>query len=86
MPRPQYLLDQMRVSKSGWGASDLRRLYEGFGFVGKEGSKHTIYKHPLHPFLRATVARHSKLAVGYIQKAVSLIDKLRELEGVSADN
>ncbi len=49
MPRPQDLLDKMRVSKNGWGASDLRRLYESFGFVGKEASNHTIYKHPSDP-------------------------------------
>lgn len=84
MPRPEDLLEQMRVSKGKWNANDLRRLYEGFGFIGREGSKHTIYKHPSYPFLRATVARHNKLAVGYIQDAVNLIDKLKELEGQGA--
>jgi hypothetical protein len=84
MPRPEDLMEQMRVSKDGWGQNDLRRLYEGFGFVSREGSKHTIYKHPSYPFLRATVARHNKLAVGYIQDAVKLIDKLKELEDQGA--
>lgn len=86
MPQPEDMLEQMRVSKHGWGASDLRRLYEGFGFVGREGRRHTIYKHPLYPFLRATVARHNKLAVGYIQDAVKLIDKLKELEVEGANH
>jgi len=77
-------LEKMRVSKDKWGTNDLRKLYEGFGFVCKEGSKHTIYKHPQYPYLRATVARHTKIAVGYIQAAVKLIDKLKELEDQGA--
>jgi hypothetical protein len=80
MPRQDDLLERMRASKNGWGANDLGRLYIGFGFVRREGRRHTIYKHPLYPFLYATVARHTKLAVGYIQDAVELIEKLKELE------
>lgn len=85
MPRPEDLLEQMRISKSGWSANDLHRLYEGYGFNSREGSKHTIYNHPSYPILRATVARHNKIAVGYIQKAVKIIDKLKELEASSAN-
>lgn len=62
------------------GPDDLQTLYVGFGFECKEGRGHTIYIHPEYPELRATVARHRSLAIGYIQTAISLIEKLQELK------
>lgn len=79
MPKADKLLEKMRNSKAGWNANDLHVLYVGFGFDFREGGKHTIYMHPEFPELRATVARHSTLAVGYIQYAINLIDKLKKL-------
>lgn len=47
----------------------------------REGSNHTVYTHPADPWvLRATVARHGSLAVGYIQTAVKLIRHLKAVE------
>ena len=76
MARPYKLLEKMRRSKAGCSPVDLRHLYEGFGFVAMEGSRHTIYKHSKYPDLRATVARHTSLAIGYYSDAVKLVDKL----------
>jgi hypothetical protein len=76
------LLARMMRSKSGWGPKDLERLYLSFGFDKREGAKHTVYSHeadPLH--LRATVARHSTLPIGYIQTAIRLIRLLAEIQG-----
>jgi len=84
MPKADKLLEKMRNSKAGWSADDLHALYVSFGFDFRQGGKHTIYIHPDFPELRATVARHSTLAVGYIQHAISLIDKLKKLKEEAA--
>lgn len=81
MSSAEKLLARMRESKSGWGFSDLDSLYVGFGFRKREGGKHTIYIHPKFPRLRATVARHRSLPVGYIEHAINLIDELNSFEG-----
>jgi hypothetical protein len=80
MSKSDKLLERMRNSKYGWGADDLHALYVGFGFDHRQGGNHIIYIHPEFPELRATVARHGTLAVGYIQHAISLIDRLKELK------
>ncbi len=80
MSKADKLLEKMRNSKAGWSADDLHTLYVGFGFDFREGGKHIIYIHPDFPELRATVARHRTIAVGYIQHAISLIDKLKKLK------
>jgi hypothetical protein len=81
MPPDRQLLERMRSSKAGWRMRDLQALYRGFGFEQEEGSKHTLFIHPQHPELRATVTRSSgELPRGYIVQAVHLIDALPEGE------
>lgn len=76
------LLARMMRSKAGWGSRDLERLYLSYGFVKREGARHTVYTHAADPLnLRATVARHSTLPKGYIQTALRLIARLAETEG-----
>jgi hypothetical protein len=58
----------------------LDKLYRGFGFLYREDGKHRVYWHPTHKGLMATVTRHDKLAVGYIQTAIRLVDRLLELQ------
>lgn len=79
MSQADKILEKMRNSKAGWGVDDLHALYVGFGFEFRQGGKHIIYIHPEFPELRATVARHGTIAIGYIQHAISLIDKLKKL-------
>jgi len=76
----QKLLERMRQSKHGWGHDDLHTLYRGFGFWYREGPKHRIYIHTEYPELRATVARHDPLPLGYVRRAIELIDRLKELQ------
>lgn len=76
------LLVRMVRSKTGWGQRDLERLYLSFGFDMREGGNHTLYSHPAdRRVLRATVARHSPLPIGYIQTAIKLIRHLKEITG-----
>lgn len=75
----EKLLASMRRSKAGWGWNDVDRLYTSFGFTKREGGKHTIYVFPRSPTLRAVVARHRSLPVGYVATALRLIDKARAL-------
>lgn len=76
MTSADELLERMRRSKSGWRYGDLHTLYRGFGFDTREGGKHTLYVHPDHPDLRATVTRARDLPKGYVSYAVSLVDEL----------
>jgi hypothetical protein len=75
---PHALLERMRRSKSGWRFRDLDELYRGFGFEMTEGKKHRLYVHPSHPDLRATVTRSSTLPIGFVGRAVRLVDGSRE--------
>jgi hypothetical protein len=76
----ESLLERMRRTKHGWGCDDLHTLYLGYGFTCREGAKHRVYIHIEHPDLRATVARHSDLPPGYVQHAISLINRLAALK------
>lgn len=78
--KARKLLDKMRNSKNGWNRKDIDSLYLGFGFIMKHGSSHDIIVHPVYPQLRTTLPRHTFLAKGYVEFAVSMIDKLLELQ------
>lgn len=79
MSKDEKLLDRMRRSKTGWRFNDIESLYLSFGFEKYEGGRHAMFIHPNFPELRATVARHRYLPIGYVQFAIKLIDKLKEL-------
>lgn len=81
MPEGDKLLEKMRRSKAGWKFNDIERLYISFGFEKHEGVNHTLFIHPDFLELRASVARHRNLAIGYIQYAIKLIEKLKKLKG-----
>jgi hypothetical protein len=70
----------MKQSKHGWRYNDIVTVYRGFGFESREGGNHTVFFHPVHRHLIATVARHRSLPVGYVQKAISLLEALKRLE------
>lgn len=82
MSSADSLFQKMKQSKYGWRYNDIVTLYHGFGFEHREGGNHTVFFHPLHRHLIATVARHRSLAVGYVQKAITLIEALKTLESV----
>ena len=86
MAPPYDLLDRMRRSKTGWRARDLERLYVGFGFRLTEGAKHTLYRHPKHKELRATVKWADPIPTGYVVTAVRLVDAHIALQSSEADN
>jgi hypothetical protein len=80
MSSVERLLERMRRSKEGWSYVDLHQLYLGLGFEVREGGKHRVYIHPIFPELRATVTRSRSLARGYIQHALYLAGRLKEME------
>lgn len=80
MSKAEKILRKMKNSKHGWTCDDLHTLYTGYGFQFREGNKHRFYFHPEHPELTATVARQRVIVVGYIQKALNLIEQLLERE------
>ena len=80
MDKAEKLLAKMRASLADWSAQDIEDLYVGFGFRFEEGKAHRKYYHPKYPQLLATVARHTKLAKGYVRTAVRLIHHLKQLE------
>ena len=78
--KAEKLLERMRQSKSNWKRKDLDSLYIGFGFIITHGKKHDIVKHPDYPLLRTTLPRHTKLAKGYVEQAIKLVDRLLEMK------
>ncbi len=80
MPSIERLLERMRRSKAGWSFADLEKLYVGLGFEVREGGKHRLYIHPKYPELRATVTRSRSLAKGYVEHALQLATRLKEME------
>jgi len=86
MPNDEKLLEKMRASKHGWGADDLHSLLIRFNFLLRQGGKHIFYYHRDFPDIHMTVARHRSLPVGYIQKAIKLIDELKRRQGTHAEN
>ncbi len=76
----EKLRKRMQGSKDGWTANQLRRLYLGYGFQLREGSKHRVFSHPTYPYLRATTIRDGVVAVGYIETALELLEKLEAAE------
>jgi hypothetical protein len=80
MSAAEMMLERMRRTSSGYHPKDFETLYLGFGFLSKEGKKHTTYYHPKYPTLRDQVARHKFLADYFAENAVALIDELLELE------
>lgn len=80
MGRHEKLFHQMREGKYGWKYNDLDALYRGYGFEVREDGKHTMYIHPEFKTLRATVARHRSLPIGYIQHAIKLIEQLYRVQ------
>ncbi len=72
----------MRQTPFGWGQDDFRRLYRAYGFEVIEGARHIVVRHPDHPELNTTVARHDELDPAYARTAVRLIAELLRRRGV----
>lgn len=79
MSAADKLYERAKRTRAGWRFEELRRLYLGFGFEERHGGKHTLFMHPRYPQLVATVTRKRTLAVGYVDKAVRLIEELHRL-------
>lgn len=76
MAEAEKLLERMRQTRFGWGQHDFRRLYRAYGFEVIEGKRHIVVRHPDHPDLNTTVARHDELDPAYARTAVRLIEEL----------
>jgi len=76
MAKSRDLLRRMQRSPFGWGQEAFRRLYRAYGFEVIEGGRHIVVRHPNHPDLNTTVARHQELAPAYTRTAVRLITEL----------
>ncbi len=72
--KAEKLLERMRKSKSGWTSQDLLRLYRGFGFDIRNGSRHDVITHSAYPSLRATLPRRLKDSTPYVSEAIKMID------------
>lgn len=75
-----------QIEAPNWKRTDLKSLYEGFGFTIRHGGSHDTVKHPDFPQLRATLPSHPQLAKRHVQFAVQLVDRLLELEKENRSN
>ena len=73
----------MQKTLAGWCRADLIKVYDGFGFQKREGGSHTIFIHPQHRHLRATIPKSRKLGKAYISDAIFIIGQLKKLEAES---
>jgi hypothetical protein len=78
--RAKKLREAMIQSPAGWGPDDLGTLYQGYGFDVREGTKHRLFVHPQFRQIRATIPRHSYLAVSYVRQALKDLERLEALE------
>jgi hypothetical protein len=76
MTREHDLFTRMRQTPFGWRQDDFRRLYRAYGFEVMEGRRHIVVRHPDHPDLTTTVARHQELPPAYARTALRLIGEL----------
>jgi hypothetical protein len=80
MAAADKILRRMKRSLTGWHPQDFATLYNGYGFLARDGANHTVYVHSVYPHLRATVARHGALAKGYAEHALDIIAELESLQ------
>lgn len=85
MARGEKLLERMRRTRFGWGQDDFRHLYRAYGFEVIEGVRHIVVRHPDHPDLNTTVARHEELDPAYARTAVRLIEELLRRRGMISE-
>lgn len=69
----EKLFEKAKKTQSGWKRQEIDRLYEGFGFIIRQGSSHDIVSHPDYPHLRQTLPRQRKIKPVYVRQAVKLI-------------
>ena len=81
--KAKRLLEKARRTKAGWMPGDLIALYEGFGFIIREGrGSHKFVSHPQHPKLSATFPDSGKeLPKAYISKALRNIEAVLKETG-----
>ena len=77
----QKLRRKLARTTQGCRERELHRLYTSYGFVKKEGGRHTIFTHPSYPHLQGAVARHRYLHRSYVTHALKLLDMLDTLKG-----
>jgi len=83
--RAVKLLARVRRTPFGWSQDDLRRLYLAYGFEVRQGARHMVIRHPDHPDLATTVARHDELPPAYARTAIRLIDELLRHRGMMSE-
>jgi len=78
----ERLYERMRRSQANWRLSDLLRLYDGFGFLIQEGTRHTKVKHvvTLTSSKPSRVHAGSDIPAPYIRSAIRVIGELLRRE------
>ena len=77
---------RMRSTPAGWGEDDFHTLYNGFGFLAREG-RDRVYTHPDYPGLKpAMVGRHKDLLPAYTYTALKRVQHIIDAEGLTPEN
>jgi hypothetical protein len=78
-PRPSSaalkLLERTKASTSDWSSGHYRRLLTGFGFVSREGTKHTVYVDPANSENFVIVPRHGRIRSYIADEAIKAIER-----------
>ena len=78
MPRPNRRLAAARTNPRNVSFPNFCRLLEDAGFVVRTGKgSHYLARHP-DKDLRLTFPRHNPMKIGYVSRALKMIDSLEE--------
>ena len=86
--KAQKLYERGQNSKAGWKARELITLYEGFGFIIREGKgSHRVVSHPDYDDLGTVITVHPSKEVGkaYVEQAIKDIKDLLERQQVETE-
>lgn len=73
--RALKLLEKTRASRNDWSPAHYHRLLTGFGFVPRQGSKHTVYVDPSDSENFVIVPRHARIRSYIAADAIEAIEK-----------
>lgn len=78
------ILSSLKQSKRGRTGKEITRLLTAFGFEARKTKKYDWFTHPDYPErldLKYNLTRSSgELAIGWVAKAVKVVERLLELQ------
>ena len=75
-------LEQTKSTRAGWGQAHYERLLMSFGFLSRQGRKHTIYWDPDDKANRVSVPRHGDLKAYVAEQVIAAVETMLKRKGI----